>query len=235
METTRLIKVLSIGGEQVKNIVNDVTSLDLFSTGRATFTIVHETEPKGLVELHCGYQVNKLTPYFLGVIESKHYANKQWFITCRELIGALSFPAPIAIRFATAKKVLDKLSEIGVSFTMPDADYINKKVPCFYHHGNGITALQQIGKVFNIKNFIFQQRPDGKIYVGSWDDSLWATSEINDFAEHPIKVSSSTKGEIIAIPKLRPGIKLNGRYITNVTLAGNKQVLTWSKTLVNKA
>ena len=121
---------------------------------------------------------------------------------------------------------------MGIRFVTPNAEYITKPVPCFYHHGTGISVLQQLGKVFNISDYIFQQRPDGQIYVGSWQDSGWAKSEINDFAEHPIKVKSSTMGELITIPKLRPGLKLNGRYITEVTLSGNKQQITWSKRLV---
>jgi hypothetical protein len=230
--SARLTKVLTINGKAVKNIVNDNTTLGLFITGRATFTVVCDEEPQGLVELHIGYSVNNPTPYFLGVIESKHQANGQWFITCRELLGALSFQTSIAIRHATAEQVLNKLSELGVEFVTPNAQYITTKAPCFYHNGTGLSVLQQIGKVFNIEDFIYQQRPDGKIYVGSWHDSGWAKSEITDFAEHPIKVKNSTSGELIAIPNIRPGLKLNGRYITQVNLSGNKQVLTWSNKLV---
>ncbi|QUM87334.1 hypothetical protein HWV03_12315 [Moritella sp. 36] len=57
--------------------------------------------------------------------------------------------------------------------------------------------------------------------------SGWAKSLITDFSEYPIKAISSSKGELIAIPKLRPGLKLNGRYLTEVTLTGNKQVIRW--------
>jgi len=232
MNSLRLTKLLTINSTPVVALVKDSTNLGLFKTGRATFNVVCDEEPKGIVELHIGYSVDNMIPYFVGVIESKHQHNKQWFITCRELIGALSFPFSVAIRFATIKKVLDKLSETGIEFIVPDnADYLSKTVPCFYHNGSGITALQQLSTVFNINHFIFQQRNDGKIYVGSWDDSNWATSEINNFAEHPLNVTSSTKAELVAIPKLRPGIKLNGRYITEVTLTGNKQSITWSKRL----
>ena len=234
MQTSdRLTKVLTIGGKQVNSIVDESVKLGLFSTGRATFSITSDNEPSGIVELQIGYSATKLTPYFLGVIESKHFANNQWLITCRELMGALAFSSPIVIRHATAKMVLEKLSELGVKFVTPNADYINKKVPCFYHNGTGISALQQLGKVFNIDGYIYQQRPDGQIYVGSWADSGWAKSEINDFPEHTIKVKSSTSGELIAIPKLRPGIKLNGRYITEVIFSGNKQLIKWQSKLLN--
>jgi len=230
--SARLTKLLFINKKPVTNLVSEVVLLDLFSTGRASFTVVCESEPTGIIELHCGYQVEKLTPYFLGVIESKHFSNGQWFITCRELLGALSFNCPVAIRFATLTDVLNELAKTGIEFTYPDADYMKKQVPCFYHHGDGISALRCSGKIFNIKDYIFQQRPDGKVFVGSWHDSAWATSEITDFTEHVLKVKNSRSGEMVAVPKLRPGLKLNGRYITEVVLSGNKQTIKWSKSLV---
>ena len=188
--------------------------------------------------MHLGYRVDNLTPYFLGVIEKKHHSNGKWFLTCRELIGALSFPAPMAIRFATVKDVLTQLSTLGLEFVYPidftnGHDYVNNPVPGFHHHGTGISALRSLGKTYQIPDYIFQQRPDGKIFVGSWHDSRWPAAAVNDFSEHPIKVKSANSGELVVIPKLRPGLKLNGRYIREVTLSGNKQGVTWSKTLLN--
>lgn len=231
MDSTRLTKVLTIGGLPVTNIVSDSVQLDLFSPGRASFVVVCEQEPQGIVELHLGYRIDNLAPYFMGVIESKYQSAGRWFLTCRELLGALSLPAPMAIRFATMRDVLTKLSELGIELICPDADYTNQPVPCFYHQGDGISALRQLAKIYQIPGFIFQQRTDGKIYVGSWHDSGWAKSMVNDFSEHPIKSSSSTKGELVVIPKIRPGLNLNGRYITETTLIGTKQVIRWSRTL----
>jgi len=231
--SNRLTKILTIGGIQVTNLVSDNVQLDLFSPGRAILKVVCESDPSGMVELHLGYQVDNMQPYFLGVIESKHKSNGHWFLTCRELLGALSFPKPMAIRHATIPNVLNELSNLGLGFICPEADYCEQAIPAFYHNGDGISALRQIGKVWGIADFIFQQRPDGKIYVGSWHDSRWPQAQISNFEEHPIKVLSTNTGEIIAVPKLRPGIKLNGRYITEVTLTGNKQVLRWSKTLLD--
>jgi|GEM_PF-225045 len=230
-DSARLTTVLIIGGEPVVNIINNSVQLDLFSPGRASFVVTCEHEPKGIVELHLGYRVDKLQPYFMGVIESKYQSSGRWYLTCRELLGALSLPANMAIRFATMKDVLDQLSLTGLQFIYPDAGYLNQPVPCFYHQGDGISVLRQLGKIYQVPDYIFQQRPDGKIYVGSWHDSGWAKSVITDFSEHPIKPISSSKGKLIAIPKLRPGLKLNGRYLTEVTLTGNKQVIRWSKTL----
>jgi hypothetical protein len=234
--SARLTKVLTIGGKPVTNIVSEAIQLDLNSTGRASFVVVCDQEPTGIIEYHISYNIDKPIPYFLGVIEDKHFTNGRWYLTCRELLGALSYPAPLAIRFATMVDVLNALSELGLEFVYPEEfvdkkNYMNTAVPCFYHNGNGISALRQLGKIFQVKDYIFQQRPDGKVYVGSWHDSGWAKSAITNFAEHPITVTNSTTGELVATPQLRPGIKLNGRFITETTLIGNKQVIRWSKTL----
>lgn len=230
-QSARLTKSLTIGGKAVANIVSDSVQLDLFSTGRATFVVTCEDEPKGVVELQLGYKVHELTPYFLGAIESKHFANGQWFLTCRELIGALSFLTPLALRFASASEVLTALESTGFKFVHSNKDYMQSKVPCFYHHGDGISALRQLGKVFNIPDYIFQQRPDGLIYVGSWHDSPWANTPVDNLPEHIINTKNANTGEMMAIPKMRPGIKLNNRFIIETTLLGNKQKITWSKTL----
>ena len=232
MSSARLSDVMLIGGQPVTNIVNKTVQLDLNSAGRAMFEVVCEQEPSGLVELQLGYAIDAMTPYFLGVIESKHLANGRWFLTCRELIGALAFSAPLAIRHATISQVLAALDS-RLEFITPNTEIMQTKVPAFYHNGTGIEALKQIGHVWQIPDYIWQQRPDGKIFVGSWHDSRWPAAAISDFPEHTIKATGTSTGELIAVPKLRPGLKINGRYITEVTLINNKMVIRWSSKLLN--
>jgi hypothetical protein len=233
--SARLNSILNINGLPAVTVVNKQIQLDLNSTGRAMFEVVTEQTPTGLVELHLGYTVDNMQPYFLGVIESKHQSNGRWFLTCRELIGALSFSAPIAIRHATINQVLSALNN-NIEFITPDnnsADYMQKVVPHFYHSGTGIEALKQIGRVYQIPQFIFQQRPDCKIYVGSWQHSRFAQNSISDYPEHTINATSSTTGTLVAVPKLRPGIKINDRFITEVTLSNDRMQIRWSKQLLS--
>ena len=77
--STRLSNTLKIAGQPVTNIVAKTVQLDIASTGRAKFEVVAEQEPSGLVELHLGYTLDNMVPYFLGVIESKHQANGRWY------------------------------------------------------------------------------------------------------------------------------------------------------------
>mgnify|MGYP000986001319 CR=1 FL=1 len=111
--------------ERFETWAADNVQLDLFSPGRAIFKVVCDNEPSGMVELHLGYQVANMQPYFLGVIESKHQSNGHWFLTCRELLGALSFPEPMAIRHATVSAVLNELSHLGLEFIYPNTQIPN--------------------------------------------------------------------------------------------------------------
>ncbi|MDK2595197.1 hypothetical protein [Pseudoalteromonas obscura] len=230
--SSRLSDSLHIGGVAVTAVIKKQVQLDINSAGRASFEVVTNSEPTGIVELHLGYKLTDMKPYFLGVIESKHFANGRWYLTCRELLGALAYQKSFSLRHPTISQVLDVLDE-HIEFVTPSADYMQIKVPMFCHAGTGIEALRQIGRVWQIPQYIFQQRPDGKVYVGSWHDSRWAQSTINDFPEHSLKTTSSTTGEVIAIPKLRPGLKLNGRHIQEVTLQNDRMQIRWSNKLLS--
>ncbi|MEL0642699.1 hypothetical protein V6260_19335, partial [Pseudoalteromonas aliena] len=67
----------------------------------------------------------------------------RWFLTCRELVGALSIPHNFAISHATLANVCDALSKIGIEFIYPDTDYTHTPVTAFYHQGTAIEALRQ--------------------------------------------------------------------------------------------
>ena len=118
----KLKKLLTVAGVHVK-LVKETVQLDLFSTGRATFEIITDVEPVGIVELFIGYNIDELTPYFLGVIESKQESNGSWLLVCRELIGALSFNHHFALRFPKLTDVLTAITNNGLEFTVPEASY----------------------------------------------------------------------------------------------------------------
>ena len=217
----------------VVEIVDRTTSHDLYSPGRAVFEVITKEAPTGLVELHIGYK-DKLTPYFLGAIESKIKKNNSWLITCRELIGALSFGCDFSLRHPTLRDVLEQINRCGVTCIAPDTKYAQTKIPAFCHVGDGVTALRQIGNAFDISDYIFQQRSGGTIYVGSWHDSNWSQPEnARELPLHVFTSHSAKHAKLVAIPHLRPGIKINDRYVKEVKLVKSQQEITWSQSLSN--
>lgn len=226
----KLQTLLTIGGEVVTPAHHNVV-LSLRSPGRAVFVVAEDTLPSGLVEFHIGYQ-DKLVPYFYGVIESKQQRAGRWFITCRELVGALSFALPIARRHPTLRDVCDEIERAGITIELPDADYASRKIPCFYHSDDGVNALRKLGSAFGITDYIFQQRTNGNVYVGSWHDSGWqAEDKTITTAEHIFKSSNASSATLFAVPYLRPGMKLNQRYVGQVELKETEQSILWSPQL----
>ena len=64
----RIIKLVNVSGHPV-----DVSKMhirhDLNTTGRATFTITSNDQPRGIVEVQIGVKTDAMKPYFLGVVE----------------------------------------------------------------------------------------------------------------------------------------------------------------------
>ena len=103
----------------------------------------------------------------------------------------------------------------------------------FYHNGDGITALRQCGKVFAIPDYIFQQLTDGKIFVGSWQDSQWQKSPVS-ISEDLITKLTATTAKMLATPKLRPGLMLNNKIIHQITFSNTEMQILWFRKLSNE-
>ncbi len=225
----KLHKLLTIGGNTMI-IAADNINLDLWAPGRAMFTVSQEKEPTGLVEYSIGYK-DHLVPYFVGVIESATQTAGAWHLTCRELLGTFaSISKPMALRHPTALDVLNELGPLSLTFLPAEAPYMEKKIPFFYHQGDALSALRQIGKAFDIPNFIVQQRADSRIYVGAWEHSGWQDKPIK-VPDHVFKSQNAASATVLALPQLRPGILLNNKYVSQVTFSGLEQKIVWSHLL----
>jgi hypothetical protein len=90
--------------------------------------------------------------------------------------------------------------------------------------------LQEIGRAFNIPEYTFFQTPTGKIYCGSYNDSYFNDKDIK-LGDNLNKIASSTAGtnivEIPLVPKLRPGVKVNGKKVSIVNLINDNMTITF--------
>lgn len=222
----RIIKIVNVSGHQV-----DVSKMhirhDLNTTGRATFTITANDQPRGIVEVQIGVKTDAMKPYFLGVIEqSQQISGGNWHIVARELIGALSVPLNLSIRHATLTALTEQIARAGVEFELPEVDYTSRRLPNFCSVGTGLTALRQIGKALAIPNYIIQQLQSGKIYAGALTDYPHYARQIN-IPDHTLNTLDANSAEITVIPTLRAGLRINKKVVRAVTLAQNKQVIEW--------
>ena len=214
-------------------IINCNIVLELNACGRGFITVPANSNSyidKTLI-INVGYS-NELQRFFTGYVESEQAAaknTKKLFI--RELIGCYKQRIDCSFQHPTLKTVTEYLtSKNGLQFDLPAADYVNAKIPHFKHAGTGYHLLQEIGRAFNIPEYTFFQTPTGKIYCGSYNDSYFNDKNI-ELGDNLNKITSSTAGsnivEIPLVPKLRPGVKINGKKVSIVNLIDDNMTITF--------
>lgn len=225
----QLHKRLTVNGEPVPLIDDDVR-LDLSSPGRAAFTVRSSSPLKGLVQLDLGYNPNQLQRFFIGyVVNCTAVDNDQKKLMCRELTAALAHVVPLAERYVTLAGVLGVMSATtGLQFVTGTGSYTDHKAPAFYSAGTGYWIMDHLAQAFGIPQYTWQQQGDGKVFVGSWPDSYWAGRSLELPTGFATNFGISNRAKVACIPRLRPGVFLNGNYATKVELAGNFMNLTWS-------
>lgn len=227
----KLHKVLTIGGVVVA-LVNDDVRLDLKSPGRATFTIQAGAQVSGLVTLDIGYNESALQRHFIGYVERCTAANGvEQIVFCREVASVLAKSMSMNLRHVDLRAVLaDISSKTGLRFRVPDQPYTKVKAPYFYSLAAGYQAMDSMGTVFGIPDFIWQQQGDGEVFVGSWADSFFGARQA---LQLPASLFDGYQGNqsamVSALPGLRPGVSINqGERITSVTLAGTQMAIKWT-------
>ncbi|MNE68778.1 hypothetical protein D3C80_1644570 [compost metagenome] len=118
----------------------------------------------------------------------------------------------------------------GLRFCLPDAPYASRKAPFFYNLAAGFQALDSLGRVFDIPDYVWHQQGDGGVFVGSWADSYWGTRAPLGLPVELLKHYQGNESAVVgAIPGLRPGALLNpGQRLTSITLAGTEMALKWT-------
>ncbi len=174
-----------------------------------------------------------MAEFFTGFIENSHTVdNAQQRIFCRELSAVLKAIIPVSIRRASMRDILGIYArKTGLSFAVPDKAYADTPCPAFQTIGNGIHGLDSLGAIFNIPDYIWQQQGDGKVFVGSWTDSKWAGKPFSVPEKHFQDVQLDGTKTMQAVPGLRPGVQMNGQYITSLQLKEHFMVVTCSKQL----
>ena len=194
-----------------------------------TAHIVTNIEPKvgQIIAYECGYN-NALQRWFTGYIESyKEVNDNEYTLFARELTGLLRHPLPLYYQHITLTGFLEQITDrTGIEFVVPDKEYATTIAPYIINSQQGYALMDNLGSIFGINKYIWQQQGNGKVFVGSWSDSIWANANI------PIPANMLTdigiEGATIAmIPALRPGVIINGQRIRNIELQKDKMTITW--------
>ncbi|MDD9174510.1 hypothetical protein PVK63_06445 [Aliivibrio sp. S2TY2] len=214
-------------GNTPANVISSSCYLSYRNPGAAD--IVTDVEPSvgQVIAYECGYN-NNLVRWFTGYVESfRQVSNGQYSLFSRELSALLRHDLPVFYQHITLTDLLNNISDItGLEFIIPERDYALNSVPYVVNHRQGYALMDSLGQLFNIKKYIWQQQGNGKIFVGSWNDSMWANTNIPIPADM-IENATIDSATIPLMPALRPGVIINGQRVRNIQQQQSKMTITW--------
>lgn len=204
--------------------------LELNSCGRGFITAETDQDYTGkLVRLDVGY-TDLLLRWFTGYVERSQPADNGFQrLFVRELVGVFERLWPCSLQHPTLRSVAGWLEEnSGLTVTVPDADYADKPIPHFTHSGSGYQLLNNLGKAFGITDYIWYQLPDGGLYVGGAEKSLFAGKPVDIPAEFSQGAAGGNTMTLPVVQSLRPGVEMNGERVTKVHLTNDTMAVTWT-------
>jgi hypothetical protein len=196
--------------------------------GNCQITVNTEVKQFALVSVDLGWG-DMIDKVFIGYVERVMPGVNGWYtLFCRELSASLALNYSVMLRHPTLKQVLEELGPLtGLEFLVPDNAYAETAIPCFYCDSSGYAMLDNIGRSFRVDDFIWQQQGNGKIYVGSYQDSFWADKPIvipnNLMTNH----QAGRTATIPAAPMIRPNALANGSRIKTVEFKETHMTITW--------
>ncbi|MBE5254182.1 hypothetical protein [Mixta mediterraneensis] len=204
--------------------------LELNSCGRGFITAQTQTDYTGkMVRIDVGYP-SLVLRWFTGYVERSQPAESGFQrLFVREVCGVFDRNWPCSFQHPTLRQIAAWLEEnSGLTFSVPDAAYSDKPIPHFTHSGTGFQLLGNLGKAFGINDYVWYQLPDGGVYVGGAEKSLFAGKPVNVPAEFSQGAAGCNSMIVPLIQSVRPGVELNGQRVTKVQLNNETMTITWT-------
>lgn len=223
------IKRLYLSTDEV-HLADASLVLELNSCGRGFITAETDQDYTGkLVRLNVGY-TDLLLRWFTGYVERSQPADNGFQrLFVRELVGVFERLWPCSLQHPTLRSVAGWLEEnSGITVMVPDADYADKPIPHFTHSGSGYQLLNNLGKAFGITDYIWYQLPDGGLYVGGAEKSLFAGKPVEIPAGFSQGAAGGNTMTLPVVQSLRPGVEMNSERVTKVHLTNDTMAVTWT-------
>ncbi|WP_414454648.1 hypothetical protein [Enterobacter hormaechei] len=223
------IKRLYLSTDEV-HLADASLVLELNSCGRGFITAETDQDYTGkLVRLNVGY-TDLLLRWFTGYVERSQPAENGFQrLFVRELVGVFERLWPCSLQHPTLRSVAGWLEEnSGITVMVPDADYTDKPIPHFTHSGSGYQLLNNLGNAFGITDYIWYQLPDGGLYVGGAEKSLFAGKPVDIPAGFSQGAAGGNTMTLPVVQSLRPGVEMNGERVTKVHLTNDTMAVTWT-------
>lgn len=225
----RTFKILKIDGQEVE-LQSEHLMLELSNSGRGFVTARIDEDCKGKsVEFELG-EFDHCFKWFSGYVEEEQAAEngyKRLFV--RENVGKLEKTLPCSLRHCTLRDVCDFVqSQTGLEIVTPENAYSTTPIPLFTHAGSGYQLLNNLGRSFNIQEYIWFQSADDTVFVGRWGDCKLSKENV-EIEELGTLSQMSNKITIPINAGIRPACLVNGKRITKVILKGSSYELEWEE------
>lgn len=216
-----------LGSQQVA-VSDHWLVLQASSPGTCQLTVDKSAERFTPVAFEMGWG-DMIERVFYGYIERiMPAANGLYTVFCRELSSALANNLSVTLRHPTLRNVCDEIKgQVGLEFVLPDKPYADTAIHCFYGDTSGYAMLDNLGRTYKVPDFIWQQQGNGKIYLGSYQDSFWAGKDITIPQSLMTDQQAGKTATIPAVPKLRPNVTANGARIAKVEFKGTNMTISW--------
>lgn len=223
----KIIKTCIVDGEEL-DLADEHIILELNNTGRGFVTVHTEKNCVGKSVIFELGEYDHYYTWFRGIVEREQGADngyKKLFI--RENVAIFEKPLNCSHRHITLRDLCAWISgQTQITVKVPDSAYADEPIPLFTHAGSGYQLLANIGRQYQITDYMWQQSPDGSLFVGSHNDSRWAGKNIE--LDESITLNYGSNEMTIPITAaIRPGALINGNKIQKVELRGDDYVLYW--------
>lgn len=224
----RLYKKITVEGQEYP-LEKDVVRLNIDRPGVAVFQVLSDAPLKGKVVFALNWNfTDTLITFFTGEVRTSTTVDaKRQRLVCDEFSARLDRVTPIALRHPTLEDVLTEYNrQTGVDFILPPQEYATTKVPSFYAFGSGYHAFANMGQIFSVPEYVWLTQGDGKVFVGSWEDSMWQGKEVA-VPEKMLKVIDETTKSMPVSPVIRPGCMVNGQRLQSMIVSGHDMELSF--------
>lgn len=215
-------------GSKLASVSDHWLVLQAASPGTCQLTVDQPAERLTPVAFEMGWG-GMIDRVFFGYIDRVMPAAKGLYtLHCRELTAALANNISVMLRHPTLRQVCTEITDqTGLEFVIPAKAYADTAIPCFYADTSGYAMLDNIGRAFKVPGFIWQQQGNGKVYLGSYEDSYWSGKNITIPANLMTEQKAGKTATIPATPKIRPNVTANGQRINKVEFKGTNMTINW--------
>ncbi|WP_028115874.1 hypothetical protein [Ferrimonas senticii] len=214
-------------GDRVHPLLSITAALTQGSAGRAIVTCGQALAEGESVQVELAY-APPLKCWMTATVEScQTLTNQTHRLILREPAARLAKPLPLSMLHPTLRDLLDAMAVItGLTLECPES-CAQLATANLTHRGTGYALMAQLGVIFGIDNYTWFSKPNGTIWLGSWEQSHWASNPIAVDDKLYAGERANSGVQLPMLPAIRPDTLVNGNRVQQLLFDGSQLTLQW--------